>query len=277
MLTEEQRVKRADGLGASDTPIHMGYSKFMTPYELWLQKTGVVAPSEEVTELTYWGNKLERVIAERFEEDNNCTVSFPDTVYHPKYDFIFANLDGYVEKDNAVVEIKNVNSFMRYQWDNALEDGIPNQYLIQIAKQCMIVDASIGYCAVLIGGNEYQQYIYQRDPDLERHILNCDLRFWEMVKNNIPPDVQTLNDCKLKYKEVDDDKKLTANFGIESVWTELQNIKSNVKSLTERENEIKITIMDYMKDAQYLYDLNDRLMATWKANKKGNRSFLIKG
>ena len=95
MLTEAQRLDRINGIGASESPIIMGYSSYKTPYELYLEKTGIVKTEEDdETELQYWGNKLEPLIIQRFEEENNLKVTFPDTIYHPKYPYIFANLDG---------------------------------------------------------------------------------------------------------------------------------------------------------------------------------------
>lgn len=276
MLTKEQKEERINGLGASDSSIHMGYSNFMTPYELWMQKTGMIPLDDSEDELQYWGNKLERVIAERFEEDNNCSLTFPDTLYHKDYDFIFANLDGYDANNNAVVEIKNVNSFMRHEWDNALKDGIPLKYLIQLAKQCHIVGASKGYCAILIGGFEYHQFEYERDLKLEEKIIEKDKEFWEMVVNKTPPECMTISDCRLKYKDVDDSLKSYANYRIEQEYIELINVKNNIKSLTEREKSIKKGLMDYMKHSQYLYDHNNELLATWKANKKNVRTFKVK-
>ena len=73
MLTEEQRARRCNGIGASDSAIIMGYSSYKTPYELYLEKTGAVEPDEEMTEQQYWGNALEPVILKRFEQENNVT------------------------------------------------------------------------------------------------------------------------------------------------------------------------------------------------------------
>jgi len=277
MLTTEQKLKRMQGLGASDSAIHMGYSKFMTPYELYLQKTGLIEQDFEESELQYWGNKLEKVIAERFEEDNNVKVTFPDTIYHDEHKFIFANLDGFIESENAVLEIKNVNSFMRKEWDFALEDGIPMPYLIQVAKQCLITNADKGYIAVLIGGMEYMQFEYKRDPELEQLILNADIKFWHCVENRIEPEPVTLADCKMKYKEAIADKSVQCTFRVESMLCQLQNIKSNIKQLTKKENDYKMKICDFIKDAEYLVSQDGEILATWKANKKGTRILNIKG
>ncbi len=276
MLTDEQRLKRHQGLGASDTPIIMGYSSYKTPYQLYLEKTGTIDSDDEITELQYWGNALEPVIINRFAEENDVHISFPDTVYHPDHPFIFANLDGWIESENAVVEAKVVNSFQRKEWDMGLTDGIPLVYLIQIAKQCLITDATRGYCAVLIGGMEYKQFIYERDAVLEDLILKADIEFWNCVQNRIEPEPISTSDCRLKFPTPSPDKIAHSNFRTENTLTGLMNVKASIKQLIEKEDKFKMELMSHMGNAEYLMGQDGELVATWKATKKGTRVFNIK-
>lgn len=276
MLTEEQRAKRHEGIGASDTAIIMGYSSYKTPYQLYLEKTGAITADEELTEVQYWGNALEPIIIQRFAEENDVKVSFPDTVYHPDYPYMFANLDGWIDSEDAVIEAKSANSFQRKEWDMALTDGIPLVYLIQIAKQCLITNATRGYCAVLIGGMEYKQFIYERDKVLEELILKADIDFWECVQKRIAPDPTTTSDCRLKFPIPHPDKVQESNFRTKNALVGLMNVKSSIKDLTEQEDKLKMEIMSYMGNAEYLYGQDGEMLATWKANKKGTRVFNIK-
>ena len=276
MLTEEQKERRKNGIGASDSPIIMGYSSFKTPYELYLEKKGVLEQTEE-SELQKWGNKLEPVIIDHFAEVNNMEVTFPDTIYHPEYPFIFANLDGFCKKENAVVEAKMANSFMKKMWDKALEDGIPNAYLIQIAKQVALADADVGYCAVLIGGFEYMQFTYQRDKELEEFIIESDKRFWHCVQNNIEPEPMNVNDCKLKYRDSSAEDVVVATKSVEEYINRMLQLKGQQKQLVEIENKSKMKIMDFMKEKEVLEDTEGKTLATWKKSKKGNRIFNLKG
>ena len=271
MLTEEQRAKRQEGIGASDSPIIMGYSTYKTPYQLYLEKIGAIQCDEEETEQQYWGRVLERVILNRFSEENDVQISFPDTVYHPDHPFIFANLDGWIESERAVVEAKCANSFQRKEWDMASKDGIPLVYLIQIAKQCAITDASRGYCAVLIGGMEYKQFIYERDRALEELIIQSDIDFWHCVLNKIEPDPISTSDCRLKYPNPSSEKVSQVN-----ALAKLMNVKSEMKRLADKEDEYKMHLMSHMADAEYLMGEEGEILATWKANKKGTRVFNIK-
>lgn len=276
MLTDKQRAKRHEGLGASDTPIIMGYSSYKTPYQLYLEKTGAIEPDQELTEQQYWGNMLEPLIIKRFAEENDVKVTFPDTVYHPDYPFIFANLDGWIESEDAVVEAKCANSFQRKEWDMALTDGIPLVYLIQIAKQCAITNATRGYCAVLIGGMEYKQFIYERDAALEDLIIKADVEFWHCVQNRIEPNPINTSDCRLKFPKPHPDKIANANFRTANALVGLMNVKASMKDLTEQEDTLKMELMSHMGTAEYLMGQEGELLATWKATKKGTRVFNIK-
>jgi putative phage-type endonuclease len=276
MLTEEQKEQRRLGIGASDSGIIMGYSSYKTPYQLYLEKTGLVSDDDEPSELQYWGNEIEPLIIKRFSEKNNLEVTFPDTIYHPEYDFIFANLDGYIASENAVVEAKNANSFMRKEWDSAYQDGIPLTYLIQIAKQVAVANATKGYCAVLIGGNEYMQFVYERDRELENMIIESDKRFWNCVVTRTEPDPINTSDCRLKYKEVIAEKTVPATHRVAQQYAELMTVKANAKALAEREEQYKMFIMQHMGNAEYLAGVDGEILVTWKANKKGTRVFNIK-
>ena len=276
MLTEEQRANRHLGLGASESPIIMGYSSYKTPYQLYLEKIGTITADDEISEQQYWGNALEPIILKRFSEENNVEISFPETVYHPDYSYIFANLDGWISSESAVIEAKCANSFQRKEWDMAASDGIPLVYLIQIAKQCAITNASRGYCAVLIGGMEYKQFVYERDTALEAMIIQADIDFWECVQNRIEPDPISTSDCRLKYPTPNPDKVAHSTFKTSNALAQLMNVKMKLKALTDEEDKFKMHLMSHMGNAEYLIGQEGEIMATWKANKKGTRVFNIK-
>ena len=59
--------------------------------------------------------------------------------------------------------------------------------------------------------------------------------------------------------------------------TKLANVKTKLKELNELEKEYKFQIMNHMKDCECLIDESGKPLVTWKANKKGQRTFLLKG
>lgn len=274
MITDEQRKARMNGLGASDTAIIMGFSTYKTPYELYLEKMGIVEADETESEQQYWGNMLERPILERFARDNHVELEFPDTIYHPKYPFMFANLDAWCPSLNAVVEAKNSNAFMRNTWDNAQADGIPVQYLVQIAKQVACVDCDMGFCAVLIGGNEYREYTYRRDLELEGLIIDADTRFWDCLQMGIEPEFTQVSDYKLKYPESEEFKATLPGFLL-PVIEEMQDIREQAKKWDKQMDKLKMEIMKFMRTANTLVDEKGRVLVSWNKTARG-RTFLLK-
>lgn len=275
MLTEEQRLNRLKGLGASDSSIIMGYSTFKTPYELYLEKTGIISiEDDEESEQQYWGNTLERVILGEFAKRNNVTLEFPDTIYHPKHPFMFANLDAYCPSLNAVVEAKNANAFMRQYWDDSHRDGMPMQYLIQVAKQVACADVEMGFCCVLLGGNEYKQFVYKRDLELERMIVAADTKFWDCVQLRIEPDLIAISDYKLRFPD-SITKKIVAPESLLPTLEELADIRESIKKWEKRQDVLKMKVMEYMKDNESLVTETGSTICTWKTNKRG-RTFLLK-
>lgn len=276
MITNEQRKARKNGIGASDSAIIMGASSYKSPYELFLEKTGLINIEEkEETERQFWGNELEAVILKRFATLNNVNITTPDTIYHDEHKFIFANLDGFVPEWNACVEVKNVDKYMRKEWDDAFEDGVPAPYLIQLAKQVMLSKADKGYFAVLIGGNEYLQFEYNRDAELEEIILQSDLKFWDCVQRRIEPALVNLNDYKLKFPTSVPDKKIMAS---SEDWDDIAkyvNIRAEISKLSEIQDKAKMAIMSRMGDADCLTDDQDKNLVTWRSGKRG-RTFLVK-
>ena len=56
---------RKAGIGGSDASVVCGVSRYKSPVELWMEKTGQL-PSQEAGEAAYWGNLLESLVREEF-------------------------------------------------------------------------------------------------------------------------------------------------------------------------------------------------------------------
>jgi len=277
MITAQQREARKLGIGGSDMPIIMGLSTYKTPYQLYLEKTGLVATEDEQTELQYWGHQLEGIIREEFKKRNNVDVETPDTIVHPFHDFLRANIDGYVPEWNAVLEVKCSSSFMANLWGEDGSDVIPMQYLVQVAHYCAVTNADCAYIAVLIGGNDYRQFKYVRDKDLEEHVINCAQTFWECVQNKTPPAPVNEVDLKLMFPKHKEEKVVTINSDVAQQLTTLSKTRFQIKELKDVEEQYRFNIMQFMQDAECLVDDSGKPIISWKANKRGTRTFLMKG
>jgi putative phage-type endonuclease len=276
MITEQQRIERQLGIGGSDMPIILGLSSYKTPYQLYLEKISETLPEDEQSEQQYWGSQLEGIVRDEFAKRNNVTVETPDTISHPDYDFLRGNIDGFIPEWNAVLEVKCANQFSAKQWGDEGSDAIPMQYLVQVAFYCMITNADCAYIAVLIGGNDYRQFKYQRNIELEGMLKEKALEFWKRVENKQPPAATAQIDLRLMFPLHAPEKIKPINEPIAEQLTKLSEIKNKIKALSIDEEIHKFNIMKYMEDAEALTD-GEETLVTFKANKRGSRSFLLKG
>lgn len=277
MITAEQRKERQLGIGGSDMPIILGLSTYKTPYQLYLEKVGEVTPNDEQTPYQYWGSQLEGIVRDEFARRNDVSVETPDTICHPVHDFLRGNVDGYIPVCNAVLEVKCSSQFMAAEWGEPGTDDIPMQYLVQVAFYCMLTGADCAYIAVLIGGNDYREYKYTRDLSLEDTLITAARDFWDCVVNKTPPEAVNQVDLRLMYPKHDPDKTLTITNDIQDDIQVLAETKLKIKEFSEAEDRYKFKIMQYMKDAEYLTDDTGKSLVSWKANKRGSRTFLVKG
>lgn len=276
MITDAQREERKLGIGGSDMPIILGLSSYKTPYQLYLEKIGEADNDSEETELQYWGNQLEGIVRDEFAKRNNVVVETPDTVVHPFNDFLRGNVDGYIPAWNAVLEVKCSSGFMANQWGEDGSDVIPMPYLVQVAHYCSVLNADCAYIAVLIGGNNYREFKYTRDLALENKIIDAAKAFWECVQTRTPPEPINQIDLKLMYPKHDPEKTKTIDSEVAEQLTTLADTRFKIKALSEIEDKYKFNIMQFMKDAECLTDESGKPIVSWKANKRGARTFLLK-
>jgi putative phage-type endonuclease len=277
MLTIEQLALRKSCIGGSDMPIILGLSSYKTPYQLYLEKISDDVITQEESPQQYWGSQLEGVIREEFAKRNNVEVVESHNVVHPLYDYMRGNLDGYIPSLNAVLEVKCSNQFMAAEWGESYTDVIPLQYIVQVAWYCMLTNADCAYIAVLIGGHDYREYKYQRDFALEEDLIAKAKTFWRCVQLRQPPAPVNQSDLRLMYPKHDPAKTVTIAEPIADQLTTLVETRYKIKELSEVEDQYKFNIMQFMQDAECLVDAEGKPIVTWKANKRGARTFLMKG
>ena len=181
---------RLKGIGGSDCAAVLGLSRYSSPLDVWLLKTGK-KNAEPDNDAMYFGRLLEPVIRAEFSRRTGLTVAeCPFMFAFKEYPFMVANIDGVVtEKDGskALLEIKTTNSFTTAK---DFEDGIPQEYYLQIQHYLAVCDLPAAYIAVLIGGNKFQYERISRDDETIKTIIALENNFWhEYVLKDVPPPV----------------------------------------------------------------------------------------
>ena len=269
------RTERRKGLGGSDMPIILGLSGYMTPYQLYLEKLGLIDTPRVETPNQYWGKQIEHLIRNEFSKRNNVTIEAREKRSHPILSYLKGNLDGWIKEWGAVFEAKCSIMTKAAEWSHTNQDGIPLEYLVQLAHYCILENATCGHLAVLIGGYDYREYKYERDDKLEKKLIEVGSQFWDAIQNQTPPPAVDEKDLLLMYpKHVE--TRIVAEKPIIKCIEQLRNTKLQISEFQKKETEIRFSIMQYMQDNEALIDENEIELATWKATKRGSRMFLLK-
>lgn len=137
---------RATYRNASETPTVLGVSPWVTPYQLWLQRSGRAQP--EVNRAMLHGTQLEPLAREAYEKLTGYVMQ-PLVLVEGDYS---ASLDGITLDGGLILEIKSPfkgrNSDL---WKSASEGVIPEHYRWQIETQLMVSGAELAHLYVFDG------------------------------------------------------------------------------------------------------------------------------
>ncbi len=186
-LSREQWLQiRKQGIGGSDAAAVCGLSRWKSPVDLWLDKTGELDP-EPSGEAAYWGTLMEPIVRQEFSRRTGLHVEeHPYVMQHPEHPFMLSNIDGLIEDPKrglGVFEAKTANAFARPDW----ESGLPDEYALQVQHYLGVTGLSFAWVAVLIGGNTFETRLVERNEPLIRDLIVLEKHFWDGVLNLIPP------------------------------------------------------------------------------------------
>lgn len=277
MLTIEQKQERKLGLGATDCAVVMGLSRYKTPYELWLEKTG---RKEEETILTddrlHLRHAHEETIAREYARRKNVKLRrVNQTIHHKKYPFMLCNLDRVIIGEKKIVECKSASGFMRSHWGESGSDVAPIEYLLQVQHQMACAEYDDSDIAALIDIDDYRIFSTPRNQKVIANIESTSDRFWhENVLADVAPPPTTRGDLKLMYP-LNNGNFIEATTEILERLDFLQAIKDDIKIMEGNKAEHEKEIIEFIA-ANDGIKLDDKVLATFQANKAGNRTLLIK-
>ena len=183
---------RKNGIGGSDVAAACGLSKWKSPMALWLEKTGQIEP-EAPGEAAYWGTVMEPIIREEFSSRNGMKVrQIHAILQHRRFSFMFANLDGLVtdpDRGEGIFEAKTAGAYASAEWEN----GLPDEYALQVQHYLAVTGLQFAYVAALIGGNRFIWRYIERDQVLIDMMIQLESRFWHLVESNTPPSLDGSN------------------------------------------------------------------------------------
>lgn len=266
-LTREEWLQlRRRGIGGSDASVIMGKNPYRSILQLWEEKTGKLPVTDDGNEYTYWGNVMEPIIRKEFMNRTGLKVRQKHAmIIHKDYPYLFADVDGIVTDERGekcIFEAKTASQYKAEQW----EDGVPEEYILQVQHYLEVCGMDKAYIAALIGGNKFVFHTIYRDEELIRNLVSREKEFWEgCVLTGTEPVMDdsdaTRDYLNQKYSDpIEGSIQLREN--MKSVLAEYQDVDCKVKELEKQ----KIGLANQIKAAMGEYETGevDGTVVSWK-------------
>lgn len=241
---------RMQGIGASDAAAAVGLSPFVTPFQLWMDKTGRTPPTEE-SEAMRWGHRLQQVVGDAFHEETGRLVAPAGefTIYeHPDAPELIATLDFFQRvtptDDPGILEAKTTGFAKKEEWT----DAPPIHYVCQLQYQMLVTGITRGSLAVLIGGQRFLWTDVAPDPTFQERLRYHVEKFWrDHVLSDVPPPVMAEDNEVLRHAYKQANATLIPVDGEFLEWDErrqraCETIKAAERERDEAEAHIKAAI-----------------------------------
>ncbi|OMQ86029.1 YqaJ viral recombinase family nuclease [Burkholderia pseudomallei] len=263
-LVKTQELSRDDwlavrrtGIGGSDAAAAVGLNPYMSPLELWLDKTGraegLPRPDpNDTTSPTYWGTLLEPLVAAVYTKKTGNRVRRVNAVLrHPSVPFMLANIDREVvgARDVSILECKTAGEFGARLW----RAGVPEYVQIQVQHQLAVTGKTAAHVAVLLCGQALEVHRIERDDALIGRLVELEARFWRFVESDTPPPADGSESADRALRHLYPGNGGTVDFtddrSLSSAFADLVAVRADIEARQTIEAQLKQTIAQAMGDA----------------------------
>jgi len=266
-------MDRLGFIGGSDIAAVMGMSRWVTPLQLWSEKTGKV-PAKDLSdnEAVEMGTELEETVARMFTKRTGKKVRRAPKNYTYKasskgssvdidveLDFVRCQVDRLVEGTDELLECKTASAWKEKEWEG---EEIPAEYILQVQWQLGITGRSIGHIAVLIGG---QKFLYKEitfDRKLFNKMIDEAVVFWSMVKDKTAPMAVGDDNPFIVKLHPENDNQLQEIQEMNDSIALLQQVKSTIKDAMDQKSELEAKLKQVIGDNEGIITSDYKL--TWK-------------
>lgn len=235
----EWHLWRKLGVGGSDLPIIMGDSPYMTPYQLWRQKTGLDESENKANFVQAKGHELEVIARNKYEIQTNLEWK-PRLAVHAGFDHFRASLDGFNEKLNAVWECK----FIGKDGFEEIKNGVvPCKYRAQVQWQMFVTGAVENHLTAINDDHEIVTTIVKPDMDYIKKIALKAQEFWNCVQERRAPEMTDKDKVEIRSHEL---KNMLIMYDLK---------ESHFKKMKEELDELKKEIFERVPHTNCYIDL----------------------
>lgn len=252
--------ERKKGIGGSDISVIMGVNKWRSKLDLYLDKTSDTT-NEIDSEIVYWGNVLEPVVANEFmKRTGKAVVESHEIHRHKDYDFFCATVDRLLIDEDAILECKTTSVFNDRLWQ---DEQIPDSYILQCQWYMYVLDKPKAYIACLIGGQKFVWKEIFRNEDLIRMMKEKAFEFWtEHVLKEIPPEDNAVSSETVLRMYPNSNGKTIDISDIDHDLSDLKTVQENIKVFQDVEESIKNKIKMFLGENEY--GKSDRWVVSFK-------------
>jgi putative phage-type endonuclease len=284
-------ANRTKYLGGSDIGAILGFSKYRTALDVWLEKTGRIVNTVDNLPVRF-GSFAESFVASEYATQTGLAlVHSEEGVIHPQYPFMVGHIDRFVINSSVessiyaeplfnldgscaashLLECKTASPFNQSDWGDLGTDEVPMSYLVQCLWYLAITNLERCDVAVLFGNSDFRIYEVYRDKELEELIIAKAAAFWnDYVQLDTPPPAQCEADYHQLFKKEIAGKAVEADPTVCELTQKLQLLNSEIKSKEMEISHIKQTIMGQLGEAELL-TYQGQVLATWRSPKQSYR------
>jgi putative phage-type endonuclease len=212
LINQDFTRERTKYLGGSDIGAILGFSKYRTTLDVWLEKTGREVNTADNLPVRF-GTFAEEFVANEYANQTGYSLAHSEEgITHPKYPFMVGHIDRFVFDTNDaltnelinidgscaashLLECKTASPFNQSDWGELGTDEVPMCYLVQCLWYLAITNLERCDVAVLFGNSDFRIYEVYRDKELEDLIISKAAAFWnDYVQLDTPPPAQCESD-----------------------------------------------------------------------------------
>lgn len=217
---------RRQGVGGSDVAALLGFSPWMTPRELWQEKTGRLTRdvSNPATQRGQW---LESKARAQYELLADADMP-PALVIHPDYPYMRVSLDGWNGELKRVLEIKCPG---KEDHAKALDGQIPEKYKYQVQYQMFVTGASSAHYFSFDGESGCIVEVLP-NIDLQYGLRNAVIEFWNeyVLKDREPAPIDR------EWVHLTDEKAV-------QIFSDFRRLSTQIAELEAQEKELRKVIL----------------------------------
>lgn len=265
MSREEWLQWRTKGIGGSDASVIAGVNRYRSVFQLWLEKTGQIEPEEKETDFTHFGTVLEPVVKKEFTRRTGMKVRAKKALLQSEeYPFMLADLDGVIYEDGemCIFEAKTASAYKQEVWEN----GVPEEYILQVQHYMAVTGAKKTYIAALVGGNRFFYHVVERNEELISLIITMEKKFWEENvlggTEPVPDGSEATTDFLNGRYETSNGKTIVLPEEAMDLCASYDDLSAQLNDLKERKGAVVNQLKNYLKENE-IGVIGDRRV-TWK-------------